>query len=131
MKSTYSTRNVERMQLDFKDKKTEGDWHETFKRFWLAVTPKWFEWLGWVLILGVIKYATEKYNSLPLNIINSLSFSFFFMYFLYFIDIEFDGLPFIKSRKLRIMISSLLSGVISFGVWLLLYTVIKEIAGKV
>jgi len=44
------------MKIDLKTKKTEAGWQKAVDDFWLKATPKWFEWLSWVLILGVFTF---------------------------------------------------------------------------
>jgi hypothetical protein len=49
------------MKIDFNTKKTEADWQRVFDDFCIKATPKWFEWLGWVLILGALTFLTELF----------------------------------------------------------------------
>lgn len=56
------------MQINLKEEKTEQEWQKTFDEFWLKFTPKWFEWLGWLLIIGALNYITELSDSVILQL---------------------------------------------------------------
>jgi CHASE3 domain sensor protein len=44
------------MKINLKAKKTETEWQKTLDNFWMKAAPQWFEWLGWILILGAITF---------------------------------------------------------------------------
>jgi hypothetical protein len=44
------------------------------------ITPIWFEWLGWLLIIGAIGYISEKTKVPSVAIIYSASYVLFFVY---------------------------------------------------
>lgn len=90
--------------------KTENEWQDAFDRFWLAATPKLFEWLRWVLALAALSYVAKKANSTLLQSIVSLAnTAVMFYYFAYFSQFQFRGLPFIKSRRSELLASVVLS----------------------
>ena len=103
-----------RIQLDLSAKKTERDWLATSDRFWLSVTPKLFEWLGWVALLAGVLFVQKKSGSAWLTVLTTLCWiSLMFYYFAFFARIEFTG--FIATRPnlqrvLSIMLSSCLAG---------------------
>jgi hypothetical protein len=120
------------MKIDLKAKKTEAGWQKAVDDFWLKAAPKWFEWLSWVLILGVFTFLDKNYK-IPIvsavTIISYLSLLFYLQSF--FFSIEFHGVPFVKSDRIRRLISLLLSGILSYSVWLFLYRIVSAITGKI
>ncbi len=76
-------------KIDLQTKKTEFEWQQVFDRFWLDFTPKWFNWLGWILIIGAITYLSEKTDNVYLNItkfISAFALFFYFQGFFYSFD---------------------------------------------
>jgi hypothetical protein len=47
---------------------------------WKVITPTWFNWLRWFLMVGTVGYLAEKTNNLGLQIIYGISFIAFFMF---------------------------------------------------
>ena len=47
---------------------------------WKTITPIWFNWLGWFLMLGAVGYMAERTNNAGLQIIYGISFIAFFMF---------------------------------------------------
>ena len=89
-------------KINFQSKKTEFEWQQAFDNFWLDFTPKWFNWLGWVLIIGAIIYLCEKSNSIYLNITKFISFFALFFYFQgFFIHLNFMEFLGLKMKKLE------------------------------
>jgi len=72
------------MKIDLKAKKSEAEWQHMIDKFALAVTPKWFEWLGWVLILGALTFLGKKADSIAINVILGISGGLFVLYFFNF-----------------------------------------------
>jgi len=113
------------MKIDLKVKKSEAEWQRTIDRFALAATPKWFEWLGWVLILGALTFLAKKADSLAIHIILGISGGLFVLYFFnFFYQFEFKNIPFIKSPSVARIVSIALAGAIGIGLWLLFKAVI-------
>lgn len=90
--------------IDLSAKKTEDQWSYALQNFYEKVTPLWFKWVGWSIALGGISYLAEKTGSLPLKVIESITYfllSFYFAYYFASFRIE----PFhswAKSRTSRI-----------------------------
>lgn len=117
------------IQVDLKAKKSEHEWQSTLDKFWLLATPKWFTWIGWVIVLGILKYVNQRTENIAISIVHGASYIFFIMYFIaFFYQFSFINVPFIKSKKLSIFISILLSGSLGFGVLVLLHSIIDELA---
>ena len=119
---------MKKIQVDLKSKKTEYEWQSTLDKFWLSLTPKWFTWIGWVIVLGVLKYVNERTENMAISILHVASHILFIMYFIaFFYQLNFINIPFIKSEKISRLISILLSGSLGLGVLLLLQSIIKEL----
>lgn len=119
-------------RVDFQARKSEAGWQEALDRFWRRATPLWFEWLEWVLILGVISFVAEKTQSLLLLILRRLSYVALFFYLnAVFYQFEFHGFPFVTSDKLRRTLSLPLSGIVAFGVYLILSRMVGQLEGRV
>jgi len=104
----------ERTQVDTSAKKTEAEWLASSDRFWIAVTPKLFEWLGWVALLAGVSFVQKKTGSgwLLLFLVFCTT-SLMFYFFALFAKIEFKGYlsshPNIQ-RFISISLSSALAG---------------------
>lgn len=119
------------MKIDFKSKKTEAEWQKALDDFWMKATPKWFEWLGWIIILGAFTFLNKTQENLIIKVITGISYIALFFYLQsFFFSFEFHGLPFVKSEKVRRIISLILSVLLSYGAWLFLREVVSQISGK-
>jgi len=120
------------MQGDFKEKKTEAQWQKAIDDFWRRATPQWFDWLEWVLILGIMTFLAEQTKAILLIIVSAISYAalFFYLQSLVF-SLEFHGFPLIRSERGRRIASLLLSGVLSIALWILLSSLVSQIKGKI
>lgn len=119
------------MEVNFKSKKTETQWQSSVDEFWLKVTPLWFDWLQWILVLGAISFLAKQTENRILIFVSGISrFALFFYLQSLFYSIEFKGFP-IKSRRWQRIISLVISGVLSYGIWYLLSSLISQLEGKV
>lgn len=119
------------MKIDFGKKQTEAQWNKTFDDFWKKVIPHWFTWLEWVIIIGAIKFLANQTHNIVLVIIYTVSYLGFFFYLQsFFYSIEFSGFSYIKSLKIRRLISILLSGIFLLITWIILSITISQIQGK-
>ena len=107
------------IQVDFSTKKTEAEWLATLDRFGLAVTPKLFEWLGWVALLAGVSFVQKKTGSGWLSFFLLLcTTSMMFYFFALFAKIEFKG--FLTNHpKLQRIISIGLSSTLALGAYYL------------
>jgi len=120
------------MKIDFKEKKTEAGWQRTIDSFWKKATPHWFEWLEWVLVLGVITFLAEQTQSIVLRVVTGVSYVALLFYLQsIFFSLEFHGFPLIKSERTRRVVSLLLSAILSSVLGLLLFSLATQIQGKV
>jgi hypothetical protein len=119
-------------KINLNAKKTEFEWQKTWDIFWIKITPLWFDWLQWILVLGVIGYLAQQTKNPALSIIYAFSYMAFYFYLQgIFYSLEFTGFPRIKTKRAQRVMSLILSGIIAFAAWLLISSVISQIQGKV
>ena len=112
---------VEKKKVNLSAKKTEAGWGEANDNFFLSATPIWFEWLKWILIMGAIQVIANKTQDRLVQLINGISYIFLLYYMIgFFYNIEFHGIPLIKSERKRQIISLMLSVLLFSGVYYLL-----------
>ncbi len=122
----------QKMKIDFNTKKTEADWQRVLDDFWVKATPRWFEWLDWVTILGAFSFLTKLTQNVIISIAYGFSYVALFFYLQsFFFSLDFHGFPFVKSEKIRRLMSLLISGILSYGIWLFLSSLVLEIRGKI
>lgn len=120
------------MKIDFNAKKTEAEWQKVLDDFWMKAAPKWFEWIGWIIILGAFTFLRKTQENIIIKVVLGISYIALFFYLQsFFFSVKFYGLPFIKSEKARRIISLILSGFLSYGTWLFLRKVVFQISGKI
>ncbi len=107
------------MKIDFDLKDTEYGWTQRFDQFILKAIPEWFNWLSWVFILGGLHYLSAKSKNNFLVIILVFTYGALLSYFnAIFYKLEFINFPFFKKyKKIEIIVSLLISGLLSFGFW--------------
>ena len=110
------------MKIDFDKKDTEAGWQARLDKFWLAATPRWFDWVGWLLILGALTFVAQKTSNMAVKIVTAISYALLFMYFQsYFYQFEFVNLPFVKRHPYFARAASLaISGLLGLGVYFLI-----------
>lgn len=121
-----------RMTVDFSAKKTEAGWQETFDAFWKALTPIWFDWLEWVLILGVFTLIEQETGNVIVGVATAFSWVAVFFYLQsIFYSIEFVGFPGVRSIGMRRSLSVIISGALSLSTWLVLRTLVGKLGGYI
>ena len=94
--------------------------------FLLNFTPIWFNWMGWVIILGTLSYLSEKTGSIPVSVLFWISYILLFLYLTkYFYQFDWENFPFIKSPKISFVISVLLSAFLGWFSWYLFSSVVE------
>ena len=127
----YDTRSTSRRGLSrskfASEKKTEPEWYADLSRFFLNATPKLFEWLSWILILGALSYLSERTGSLPVEIIRFTGYFFFLLYFLFYLNqYTWRGLGFVYTYKgFKRIEDWRLDRIISIGLTVLLWQIIR------
>ena len=119
-------------QINLKEKKTETEWQKAIDNFWIKAIPRWFEWLGWVLILGTFTFLAEETQNKTLKIVSIVSyFGVFFYLQSFFYTVNIYGFPHIKSEKAERFLSLIISAILSLALWFLLSNLVTEIQGKI
>ena len=92
------------------DKTTKVGWVDQVDRCVVKAVPIWFSFLGWITLVGGIRYLGEKHDSFILNAIFGLSLLFIMLYlYATFEKINYSRLFNIKCKKVEYLIISLLS----------------------
>lgn len=113
---------------DYKTRKSKKLLSYKSNKVILEFTPIWFQWLGWILILGTLTLLYERTGNVATGCIVLFSHILFFYFFVkYFYQFDWQSFPFIKSQKIAFIISVLLSGIIGYFVWSLFYSVIETL----
>lgn len=117
---------------NFGSRKTELEWQKSIDKFYLTYIPKWFEFLNWIILLGIFNFLSSLTKDWRLNLIYIVSnLSLFFYLQSYFYNIHIEGLPFIQKAKSKRIISVIISGLISLGTYYFIASIIPKISGKV
>lgn len=106
--------------IDFSKRNTESKWVDIVDNFSLKIAPIWFNYLSWILIIGVFQYLSEGQSlQQQKNIINFIKITSIALLWLYtwaiFYKVEFVNFPLIKNKKIEIIISVLISGGFAYG----------------
>jgi hypothetical protein len=122
-----SPSKTERKKVDFGAKKTEAGWNEWMDRIVLSNVPKWFEFIGWLFLLGAMSFIAATTNNIYVRILYGVSYIFLTLYLLrYFLNIDFTGFSFIKSVKIQLFLSMFLSAILATGSYLLIKLIIPH-----
>ncbi len=122
---------MKKIKINLNEKKTGAGWQEAIDSFWMNVTPKWFELLEWVIIIGAFTFLANLTKNMILNIISGISYiSVFFYLQSVFFSLEIFGFPKISSERSRRIVSLTVSAILSLGLWLILNKLVSEIQGK-
>jgi len=104
------------IEVDLSRKKTEAGWLEAQDRFWLAFTPKLFEWLEWVAVLGALRFVQTKSGKAWLGSLVwfcTVAMLFYFMAFFY--RFKFVGIPWLQSERAHRLVSLAVSGALAIA----------------
>jgi len=102
-----------------------------FDEFGIKFTPRWFEYLQWILILGTLHYlATELkiQQAVILLLVSLFALSLYFQG--YFYNIQLEGITFIKNKKAKKLISLALGFILTVFAYLFIHTTVVQISGK-
>jgi len=72
---------LDKQQIDLQKERSEPEMQEVLDRFYLAATPKYFEWLGWVAALAAVTYLKNKHGGFALSAILTIGYVLLFSYF--------------------------------------------------
>ena len=102
------------IEVDLRRRETEAGWNRVIDTFALEATPKWFEWLGWVLVIAAFQYLADQSGSRAIYFLLALSFVLLWLYFnAFFFRLRFKGLPLVRSAPVEHAASILISGAFS------------------
>lgn len=97
-------------------------------RFYLAVTPKLYEWLRWVLTLAALSYVQKKSDSFALRLLFGLTLGLTCAYLnSFFYQFRFTGIPYVKSPTVARSLSILLAGSLGFATWLMVTAAVEAL----
>lgn len=117
--------------VDLGHKETEAGWLRLLDKFYLAFTPLWFTWLGWVAALSGLEYISIKTGHSLAKVAWAVSQFLLFIYFIAFLcRFRFVGIPGVRSRRAIYVISVLISGVIAFILGLVSVRIAGVLAGQ-
>lgn len=116
---------TESKKITFNTKKTEAEWIKWMDKTAIKYVPKWYEFLNWLVLLGLLNYLSETSGNVKLKLLYGISIAGMFYYLQsYFYSFEFDGIPFIKKISIKRIFSLLISGLLATGTFMFLRTVI-------
>jgi hypothetical protein len=105
--------------------KTDAEWFIWLDKTAIKYVPKWYTFLNWVILLGLLNYLSESSNDWRLKSLYFASLVGMFWYLQgYFYSLEFDGIPFIKKERTKRIISFFMSGLLATSTFWFLQTVI-------
>jgi hypothetical protein len=108
-------------------KKTERSWNEWLDKIVFTNVPKWFEFIGWLFLIGAMSYLAKTTDDIYVKILYAISYVFLSFYILrYFFSIDFILFPFIKSIKIQFLISLVLSLILGFTAYSLIQKIIPH-----
>ena len=121
--------------INLSKKMTEAEWAYSAQAFFEKITPLWFEWLGWAFTTGGVAYLAKRTDSMPLKILEAISYVVITLYFLYFfasIRIEpyhswADGHSTKLKRFLAFLPYIILASALAFGARVLVNNVIEQV----
>lgn len=117
------------IEVDLRERRTNPAWARTYERFFLAATPKFFEWIGWVFVLGALQYSREASGSSILAIVEGIATVLLYMYFFsFFVRIKVVGWPFVARDG---WVTFIVSGIISLSAALGFYYGAREVARQI
>ena len=119
------------IEIDVRHKTSEWGWQGITDAFAMEATPKWFEWLGWVLTLAAFQYLARQSRSMLAVAISGVSICMLMLYFnAFFYRIEFKGLPLVRATRFERVASLVISGLLSWGCWLAARSIASAVAAS-
>ena len=118
-------------EINFSAEKTEHEWQTTSDAFFLAATPKLYEWLRWVITLAAISYVQHKSHSTAISVLLGVTYALTFSYFMvFFYQFKFTGLPVLKTPRAARLVSIILSGLLGGATWYLVRESVNAIVSS-
>jgi hypothetical protein len=102
------------MEVDLSAKKTETGWQVAWDYFWLAFTPKLFEWLGWIALLSAVRFVQAASPNAWLGFLDALCSVAMFSYFMaFFYRFKFVGIRWLRKERAHRFASVVVSGALA------------------
>jgi len=90
----------EKFEIDFSRRETEAGWIEIYDRFGLTAAPVWFNWLGWIFVLGTLDFLYNQSGNILLLVLIIASYGLLYFYFFgFFFRFKFKGILFLASPR--------------------------------
>ncbi len=119
-----------RVEIDLRHRETEAGWQHVIDAFALAAVPKWFEWLGWVLVLSAFQFVANESAHPAARVIPRVCGALLFLYFnAFFFRLHFKGWPGITSPRVERTVSIVVSGALSAACWASATFIARLVAG--
>ncbi len=93
---------------------------------WKIITPTWFNWLRWFLMVGTVGYLAEKTNNIGLQIIYGISYIAFYMFITTTIS-DILNIKFIKNQAFNKIITFCIAFIILVTTYLVLHQSLKDL----
>lgn len=118
-----------RKRVDLRAKKNNPEWAAAWGPLFISLAPKLFEWVGWIFLLGGIRYVGEATGLTALRVLDvSLTLALLFYFIEFFYRFEVVGLPFMRGKPALLFFTSVL---ISVGIGYLFYMGADAIADQI
>ncbi len=116
-------------KINLRERKTEAGWQESIDQFFLVASPKFFEWLGWSVLLGGLSFIQKKYESKILAEVVVLSYLMMWGYFnAIFYRLKIIGIFRLDQKKIGQIMSILTSGLITLCTFYCITRVVIEVS---
>ncbi len=93
---------------------------------WKIITPAWFNWLRWFLMVGAVGYLAEKTNNIGLQIIYGVSYIAFYMFITTTIS-DILNVKFIKNQLFNKIITLCIALIILAVTYFVLHQSLKDL----
>ena len=104
----------EKIQIDPSLRDTELGWIRRWDAFITAVTPAWFNILGWVALLAGLQFINAKHPHWLFQSIISISLLLMWQYFITSLC-RFELILFARYRRAQIFVSIVLAFALAYG----------------
>ena len=119
----------EKVKVDFSLRDSELGWMRRVDRYAMIIVPAWFNFIGWLALVGGLEFLHRKSDSKILAVIVALSVFAIWRYLLaVFARVEFVGLAPKASPMRQFLISEGICAVFTLGGWVIVQRAVDLIA---
>lgn len=111
-------------KVDPSTKLSEADVQAELDRFFLAATPKIYEWLRWVLALAALTWAEQQTHSVSIGILLTTTYVCSMFYFFAFF---YQFRPNFVSNRVSRIFAGIAYGVLASGTWFLVQEAVRAV----